>query len=162
MRTSIVAAIIAAVVGVILVLGAGDNTGPNGPVIIGLLTGAAYGLVAIGLVLVYKGARVFNFAQGEFGTLAAFIVYVLIEQVKSPKVPYWAAIIVAVFVVVLIGLFMERVVIRPLMNAPRITLLVATIAFALFAIGVEIMLFLPEAKDLPRLINPVDAAGQPV
>jgi len=162
MRTAIVAAVIAAVVGIILVLGSGDDTGPNAPLIIGLLTGAAYGLVAIGLVLVYKGARVFNFAQGEFGTLAAFIVYVLIEQVRSPEIPYWAAIVVAVVSVVLIGLGMERVVVRPLMNAPRITLLVATIAFALLCIGVEIMLFLPEAKDLPRIIDPVTAAGEPV
>ena len=162
MRTGIVAATIAAVVAIILVLGAGDPTGPNAPVVIGLLTGAAYGLVAIGLVLVYKGARVFNFAQGEFGTIAAFIVYVLIEQVKSPEIPYWAAIPVAVVVVVLIGLGMERVVVRPLMNAPRITLLVATIAFALLAIGIEIMLFLPEAKDLPRIISPVSEAGEPV
>ena len=162
MRTGIVAAVIAAVVAIILILGSGDPSGPNAPVLIGLLTGAAYGLVAIGLVLVYKGARVFNFAQGEFGTLAAFIVYVLIEQVKSPEIPYWAAIPVAVIVVVLIGLGMERVVVRPLMNAPRITLLVATIAFALFAIGVEIMLFLPEAKDLPRIVSAVSEAGEPV
>ena len=162
MRTGIVAGTIAAVLAVILVLGTGDPTGPNGPVLIGLLTGAAYGLVAIGLVLVYKGARVFNFAQGEFGTLAAFIVYVLIEQVRSPEIPYWAAIPIAVAAVVLVGLGMERVVVRPLMNAPRITLLVATIAFALFAIGVEIMLFLPEAKDLPRLISPLTPAGEPV
>lgn len=162
MRTGIVAAIIAAVVGIILVLGSGDPSGPNAPVLIGLLTGAAYGLVAIGLVLVYKGARVFNFAQGEFGTIAAFIVYVLIEQVKSPEIPYWAAVPIAVIAVVLIGLGMERVVVRPLMNAPRITLLVATIAFALFAIGVEIMLFLPEAKDLPRIVSAVSEAGEPV
>lgn len=161
MRTAIVAAVIAAVVGIILVLGSGDTGSPNASLVIGLLTGAAYGLVAIGLVLVYKGARVFNFAQGEFGTIAAFIVYVLIEQLESP-LPYWAAIPIAVVAVVLIGLGMERVVVRPLMNAPRITLLVATIAFALLAIGVEIMLFLPEAKDLPRIIDPVTAAGEPV
>ena len=50
---------------------------------IGVATGAIYGLVALGLVLVYKGSRVFNFAQGEFGTIAAFMVFVLIEQVTS-------------------------------------------------------------------------------
>ena len=162
MRTAIVVAVLAAVIGVILFLGAGDDAGPNASVVIGLVTGAAYGLVAIGLVLVYKGARVFNFAQGEFGTLAAFIVFVLLEQVTSPKVPYWAAALIAVFAVTLIGIGMERVVVRPLMNAPRVTLLVATIAFALLAIGVEIMLFLPEAKSLPRVIEAVNEAGQPV
>jgi branched-chain amino acid transport system permease protein len=162
MRTAIVTAVIAAVIGVILLFGASDPAGPNGPIVIGLLTGTAYGLVSIGLVLVYKGARVFNFAQGEFGTLAGFITYVLIEQVSSPDIPYWLAALIAVAAVVLIGLGMERVVVRPLLSAPRITLLVATIAFALLCIGVQIMLFLPEAKDLPRIIEPLNAAGTPV
>jgi branched-chain amino acid transport system permease protein len=160
MRTAIVSAVIAAIVAVILFLGAGDETGPNAFIVIGITTGAAYGLLAIGLVLVYKGTRVFNFAQGEFGTLAAFIVYVLIEQVTSPEIPYGVAILVAIAAAVVLGLVMERVVVRPLLNAPRITLLVATIAFALLAIGVQILLFLPEAKSLPPLIQPLTEAGE--
>jgi branched-chain amino acid transport system permease protein len=161
MRAGVVLAVIAGVIGLLLLLGSGDPTGPNPFIVIGVLTGATYGLVAIGLVLIYKGARVFNFAQAEFGTLAAFITYVLIEQVRSPQIPYGIAALIAVAAVVLIGLGMERVVVRPLMNAPRITLLVATIAFALLAIGVQIMLFLPEAKTLPALLNPLDQAGNP-
>ncbi|HEU4480661.1 MAG TPA: branched-chain amino acid ABC transporter permease, partial [Actinomycetota bacterium] len=109
----------------------------------------------------YKGTRVFNFAQGEFGTLAAFILYVLIEQVTSPTIPYGVGVAIAILAVVLIGLGMERVVIRPLMSAPRITVLVATIAFALLAIGMEIILFLPEAKTLPPLTPTLDAEGVP-
>src|SRR5688500_6252100 len=101
MRTAIVVAVLAAVIAVILCLAAGDAGGPNAWVVICLAAAAAYGLVAIGLVLVYKGARVFNFAQGEFGPLAAFIVFVLLEQVTSPKVPYWAAALIAVFAVTL-------------------------------------------------------------
>jgi branched-chain amino acid transport system permease protein len=161
MRTGIVVAAIAAAIGLLLLLGAGDQTGPNPFIVIGVLTGATYGLVALGIVLIYKGARVFNFAQAEFGTLAAFITYVLIEQVRSPEIPYGIAALIAVAAVVLIGLGMERVVVRPLMNAPRITLLVATIAFALLAIGVQIMLFLPEAKTLPALLSPLNEAGDP-
>lgn len=162
MRTAIVVAILAAFIGVVLFLGADDPSGPNASVVIGIVTGSAYGLVAIGLVLVYKGARVFNFAQGEFGTLAAFITFVLLEQVTSVNIPYWAAALVAILAVTLVGVLMERVIVRPLMNAPRVTLLVATIAFALLAVGVEIMLFLPEAKTLPRVIEAVDKGGQPV
>jgi branched-chain amino acid transport system permease protein len=155
MRTAIVSAIIAAVVAIILFLGAGDETGPNAFIVIGFTSGAAYGLVAIGLVLVYKGTRVFNFAQGEFGSIAAFIVFVLMEQVTSPEIPYGVAIAIAIAAAAVIGLVMERIVVRPLLNAPKITLLVATIAFTLLAIGIQILLFLPEVKSLQPIIQPL-------
>jgi branched-chain amino acid transport system permease protein len=153
MRTAIVVAAITALVTIVLFAGAGDDAGPNAFVVIGISQGAAYGLVALGLVLVYKGSRVFNFAQGEFGTIAAFIVFVLIEQVRSVNIPYGVAALIAIIGVVLIGLIMERVIVRPLLNAPRITLLVATIAFALLAIGVELLLFLPETKSLSPVLS---------
>lgn len=161
MRTGIVVATTCLLLGLILVLGAGDDAGPNAAVVIGVMTGAIYGLVAVGLVLVYKGSRVFNFAQGEFGTIAAFIVFILLEQVTAIDIPYWAAIPVGLLGAVGLGLLMERVVVRPLMNAPRITLLVATISFALFTIGMEIILFLPEAKVLRPMIPATDASGNP-
>ena len=160
MRTAIVSAAIAAAVAVILLLGAGDPGGPNAFVIIGLRNGAIYGLTAIGLVLVYKGSRVFNFAQAEFGGIAAFILMVLTEQVKSPEIPYGVGVVIALFGALMTGLIMERIVVRPLLNAPRITVLVATIAFSLFLIGVEIMLFLPEAKSLQPLVQPFTADQQ--
>ena len=42
-----------------------------------MTTGSAYGMVALGLVLIYKSSGVFNFAQGEFGTVALFALYLL-------------------------------------------------------------------------------------
>src|SRR5687767_6160129 len=102
MRTGIVVGVTAALLGLVLLLGAGDDAGPNAYVVIGIATGAVYGLVALGLVIVYKGSRVFNFAQGEFGTVAAFTVYVLIEQVTSVKIPYAAAVLAALVVALLL------------------------------------------------------------
>src|SRR5205085_12441826 len=90
----------------------------------GIFQGAVYGLLAVGLVLVYKGTRVFNFAQGEFGTVAAFITYILFQNLH---VNYGLAVIVALVCAVLLGLIVERIVIRPLLDAPRITILVATV-----------------------------------
>jgi branched-chain amino acid transport system permease protein len=161
MRTGVVVGVIAAVVGLILVLGWGDAGGPNGSVVIGLFQGAAYGLLAVGLVLVYKGTRVFNFAAGEFGTLAAFIAFLFIHQWKV--VPYGLGVLFALIAITLLGLFMERVIVRPLMNAPRVTLLVATIAFGLLLVGIELFAFRPEPKNLHPLVQAVDqATGQPV
>ncbi|HYI45219.1 MAG TPA: branched-chain amino acid ABC transporter permease [Actinomycetota bacterium] len=159
MRTAIVSGAIVALCAIILISGSGDDTGPNAFIIIGVSQGAVYGLVSLGLVLVYKGSRVFNFAQGEFGSIAAFIVYVLIEQVRSMEIPYGVAALIAVIGVVIIGLIMERVIVRPLLNAPRVTLLVATIAFALFAIGTQLLLFLPEPKSLAPIISKIPGGG---
>ena len=162
MRTAIVTGVIAAFVGLIMLFTRDDPLGPNADLVIGIASGAAYGLVAIGIVIVYKGARVFNFAQGEFGTIAAFITFVLLEQVKSPEIPYAAAVAVAVVGTVLLGVIMERIVVRPLLNAPRINLLVGTIAFSLLAIGIEILLFRPEPKTLQPMIQSVDKTGKPI
>src|SRR5687767_14095686 len=92
-------------------------------ILIGLINGAPFALLAIGLVLVYKGSRVFNFAQGEFGTVAAFASYLL-----SFRMPLLLAMIIGVLVGVLMGLLTERLVVQPLFNAPKVTLLVATAA----------------------------------
>ena len=149
MRTAIVSGIVAALIVTVLILGRADPLGPNSFVVIGISQGAVYGLIALGLVLVYKGSRVFNFAQGEFGTIAAFIVFLLTEQWKT-NLPYFVAMIVAIVAVIIIGIGMERVIVRPLLNAPRINLLVASIAFALLAVAIELALFLPE----PKVFNP--------
>ena len=167
MRTVVVSGVIAVVVGLILGFTYDDPLGPSSNVVIGIASGAVYGLIAIGIVIVYKGARVFNFAQGEFGTIAAFITFVLMEQVRSlfgtkVDIPYGVAVLVAIVGTVLIGIIMERIIVRPLLDAPKVNLLVATIAFSLLAIGVEILLFRAEPKALQPMIQTVDKKGNPV
>ena len=143
MRTGIVTGVIVAVIAAILFASAGDRTGPAPFVILGLTNGAIFGLVALGLVLVYKGTRVFNFAQGEFGTCAAFFAVLALGDTRfgGPKLPYWAALLFARAMTFLLGLLLERVVARPLLTAPRVTVLVATIATALLFIGLQIVTF---------------------
>lgn len=105
--------------------------------IIGIIQGAVIGLVAIGIVLVYKGSRVFNFAQAEFGTIGGFMLYVWLDVVN---VPYLIAIPLALAVVGFMGFLVERIVVRPLLNAPRITLLVATAGVALLSIAAQLII----------------------
>ena len=160
MRTATVIGAITAVVAAILFFGRGDDLGPNPYVVIGIVSGAVYGLVALGLVLVYKGSRVFNFAQGEFGTMAAFIAFFFMDQFGDRNMPYWLATIIAIVAVVGIGLLMERVLVRPLLSASRINLLVGTIAFALLCIALEIIIFLPEVKLLQPIMQGINQAGE--
>src|SRR5437870_9018265 len=91
--------------------------------VIGVITGAGYGLVALGLVLIYKSSGVFNFAQGEFGTVAVYTLYRVHDRIGVPLVP---AVAIGLAAAVAMALATERVVIRPLFDAPRVTLLVAT------------------------------------
>lgn len=112
----------------------------------GLIAGAVIGLVALGLVLVYKGSRVFNFAQGEFGTLAIFFLYFLSQVVK---IPYVISILLALVGVAAVGFLLERLIVRPLFDAPRVTLLVATAGFALLSIAMELMIGGTQQRPLP-------------
>jgi len=107
------------------------------PLVLGISNGAAIGLVAIGLVLIYKSSRVFNFVAGEFVTLGAFGTYV---GDKVLKLPYPLAIALGLLFGLVAGLLTERLVIRPLANRPRVTILVATAALASLLIPVEIII----------------------
>ena len=102
--------------------------------VIGALTGLAYSLLAAGLVLVYRGSKVINFAHGEIGAFAALILARLVLQHGWPFVP---ALLVALLVGGLVGAVVELGVVRRLHDQPRLILLVATI-------GVSQLLFLAQ------------------
>jgi branched-chain amino acid transport system permease protein len=126
-------------------------TGEDAALVIGVTTGSAYGLVALGLVLVYKSSGVFNFAQGEFGTVALYALYLL-----DFEVGYWLAFAGALVVAGLFGFVTERLVVRPLFDAPRVTLLVATAGVALLAIAVEIWFGSAQGKPIAKGFDRVD------
>jgi branched-chain amino acid transport system permease protein len=119
-------------------------------IVLGVVYGSAYALLALGLVLVYKGSRVFNFAQGEFGTVGAFFVLIFLETLG---LPYAVAALFAVTVAVLMGLGVERLVVQPLSAAPKVTILVATAAVALGAIGLELFFADASVRFVPRGID---------
>src|SRR5713226_9329315 len=92
----------------------------------GLLSGVMYSLVALGFVLIYKASGVFNFAQGAMVFFAAATFVGLHEMGLN----FWLALIVTLGAMVVLGILTERVVLRPLVNQPQITLFMATIGLA--------------------------------
>ena len=98
----------------------------------GLLAGVMYSLVALGFVLIYKASGVFNFAQGAMVFFAALTFVGLQERFA---LPFWAAFVLALAAMVLVGILIERIVLRPLVNQPQITLFMATIGLAFFIEG---------------------------
>eukprot|EP01031_Cornospumella_fuschlensis_P005319 gene5319-biopygen4417 len=92
-----------------------------------------YSLVALGFVLIYKASGVFNFAQGAMVFLAALTFVGLQEKFG---LPLWGAFPLTLGVMVVLGIAIERVVLRPLVNQPQITLFMATIGLAFFLEGI--------------------------
>ncbi len=84
----------------------------------GLATGGIYASVALALVMIYQATHHVNFAQGEMATLSTFIAYALL----TAGLPYWAAFAITLVFSFLMGVAIERVLLRPLAQAPALTL----------------------------------------
>lgn len=118
----------------------------------GLLSGVMYALVAIGFVLIYKASGVFNFAQGAMVFFAALTCVGMIDKFG---VPLWLAIPITMVVMVVLGLAIERVVLRPLVNQPEITLFMATIGLAFFIEGLAQLMWGSQVHKLELPIEDV-------
>ena len=98
----------------------------------GLLAGVMYSLVALGFVLIYKASGVFNFAQGAMVFFAALTTVGFI----SKGAPFWLAAALALAAMVALAFLTERLVLRPLVNQPQITLFMATIGLSFLIEGI--------------------------
>ncbi|KQW90073.1 ABC transporter permease [Massilia sp. Root418] len=116
----------------------------------GLLSGVMYALVAIGFVLIYKASGVFNFAQGAMVFFAALTCVGLMDKFGFSL---WLAIPATVVAMILLGLAIERVVLRPLVNQPEITLFMATIGLAFFIEGLAQLMW---GSQVHRLELPIE------
>ena len=96
----------------------------------GLMAGVLYSLVALGFVLIFKASGVYNFAQGSMVLFAALAVARLAE-----RMPLWAAILVAILIMIALAIVVERLVLRPLVNQDAVALLMATLGITYFLDG---------------------------
>lgn len=122
----------------------------------GITDGATFGLVALGIVLVYKATRVLNFAQAEIGTIGIYVAWGL----GTLGTPVVIAVVVALIVAALLGGAVE-VVLRPLASAPRLTVTVATLGVST-ALGALQFLVWGESPRIPAVLvggTPFSVAG---
>lgn len=110
----------------------------------GFVSGILYALIALGFVLIFKASGVFNFAQGIMVVFAALTLVGLSEK----GVPAWLALILAIAVMGLLAVAVERFVMRPLVNQPEIILLMSTIGLTYFLVGFGEILFGGEPKQM--------------
>ena len=111
-------------------------------IVIGLVNGATYSLLALGLVLVYRSTKVVNFAHGQLGALGA---YVLAKLTLDLDVPYLVALPLVLAAGAAVGALIELAVVRRLRDAPRLILLVATIGVSQILLVAQLLL--PKVDD---------------
>jgi len=89
----------------------------------GLATGGIYASIALALVMIHQATHLVNFAQGEMAMFSTYIAWQLIEW----GMPYWAAFALTVAASLMGGIVIERVLIRPMANAPVLSSVVVFI-----------------------------------
>lgn len=94
----------------------------------GIALGGIYALVALGFVVIYKASGAFNFAQGGFVTLGAYMVY---QFGTDWGLPFWLALVLVMIAMAAVGMFLERLVIRPMVGKPVFTVVLITLGILL-------------------------------
>ena len=122
----------------------------------GLLVGVLYALVALGFVLIYKASAVFNFAQGAMTLFAALALVGFI-----PYVGMVGALVAVCILMALLALGIERIILRPLVARPPLSLFMATIGLGFFLEGFSQALWgtQPKGLDIGIPDTPFDVAG---
>jgi branched-chain amino acid transport system permease protein len=114
-------------------------------VVIGLSSGAIYGLLALALVIIHRATGVVNFAQGELAMLTTYIAWQLVQE----GVPYWVAFFTTIATAFVLGVALQRTVIRPLEGAPLLTIVIATLGLLLIFNGLANWLWSGEVRTFP-------------
>jgi branched-chain amino acid transport system permease protein len=93
----------------------------------GLVIGSIYALVGLGFVIIYKSSSILNFAQGEFLMLGA---YVCLAAFAGTGIPFALAFLLTLVFSAVLGVLMERVLLRPMIGEPVISVIMLTLGLA--------------------------------
>jgi branched-chain amino acid transport system permease protein len=111
----------------------------------GLASGAIYASVALALVMIYRATDLVNFAQGEMAMFSTYIAWTLVNA----GLPFWAAFVITLIVSFLGGMAIERVIIRPVENAPVLAAVIVTIALLLIFNSTAGWIYSYTVQDFP-------------
>jgi branched-chain amino acid transport system permease protein len=93
----------------------------------GLTNGAILALAALGFVLIYKASDVINFAQGEFLLIGAYLIYAMVVQFGL----HWTlGMVITLLIAILLGVLIERLILRPMIGEPLISVIMVTIGLS--------------------------------
>ena len=114
-------------------------------VLSGLATGGIYASVALALVMIYQATHLVNFAQGQMAMFTTYLAWALLQA----GVPYWAAFAITVVGAFVLGVAIERIVIRPVENAPILAVVIVFIALLVIFNSVAGWIFSYTIKPFP-------------
>ncbi len=123
--------------------------------LLGAVIGMTYGILAVGLVLIYRTNKVINFAHGEIGAFGAAMLGVMVVRWHFP---YWLAFVAAILFGALAGAIVEMTVVRRLRNAPKLMTVVATLGVGVFIVALSLALV---AKEILAGATYPEPAGLP-
>ncbi|ORE86661.1 branched-chain amino acid ABC transporter permease [Aurantimonas sp. 22II-16-19i] len=124
----------------------------------GVIVGMLYGIVAMCFVLIYKSTQVVNFAQGEFVVLGAWVCLALVVNMG---LPFWLAFLFSLVFMMVFGILVQVVLLRPLLGEPVISVIMATIGLSIFMQATMNWIFGNNAVRFPQVFDQgtVEIAG---
>ena len=114
-------------------------------VVAGIATGGVYASLALALVMIYQSTHHINFAQGEIAMFATYMAWTLINA----GVPYWLAFICTILLSFSLGVLIQRIIIRPVENAPVLNIVVVFIGLLVILNSIAGWIFTYTIKAFP-------------
>jgi branched-chain amino acid transport system permease protein len=114
----------------------------------GITVGSIYSLIAIGVVLIFKSSGVINFAQGSMVMVGAFVTYALVTQAK---IPILLSLVLSFAFSVLMGMIIERFVLRYLTGVSLISIIMVTMGISIIMDGGALAIWGSSNFTFPRL-----------
>ncbi len=116
----------------------------------GLIVGALYGVVAMCFVLIYKATQVVNFAQGEFLLVGAWVCWWVMTDLG---LPFWVGFPATLIFMLIFGVLIQVVVLRPLIGEPIISIIMVTVGLSIFFQALMRWLFGVFVKPYPQIFE---------
>ena len=115
----------------------------------GISFGMVYAAIALSLVLIWRGTRILNYAQGAMAMLTAYIAFTIIGHTGS----YWAGFAAALAAGLVLGAVVERTVIRPVESKPPLNAVVVTIGLLVFLEGLAGLIYGGQYRSFPAAFS---------
>jgi branched-chain amino acid transport system permease protein len=116
----------------------------------GLVVGSVYALISLSMVLIYKGSKVLNLAQGELLMLGAYIGLVFVSALR---LPFPVALIATMLVMAAMGLLIERTFLRPMIGESIISVIMITLALSYVLKGIAGAIWGSETYVFPKVLE---------
>lgn len=118
-------------------------------IISGIAIGAIYGLVALGMVIIYKATRVVNFAHGEMIMISTFVAFTFL----SVKFGFWGSLLATLIFAIIMGFLVERIVIEKSSKADAITTTIVTLGIFLCLGDLAIWIWGKDPHKFPSMFS---------